>query len=271
MEDKRRSKDGVGNSVFFGKTPIKSRTFTGRFTQVEVRDIVEKMRTKYAKYQYTMEVCVDVPGIGFRSGKWFKFDEDIMFPSTYNEWETTSQFIVYGYSTVEEPPKKTGTVVREPEPVAEPDEPVVVPKTIGKKKQIVKNGKRMGDSEKNDCLFECFNQLLGYYNMPQHYKYAADMKALCGVGLYDKIPMNKLPLIEATYRVYINITGDAEYHTHVNPKQTRHTLNLEMYDEHVSVAKNNNKKTTMLSTDRILDYFSWIVHIEENIYAPFDC
>jgi hypothetical protein len=60
-----------------------------------VQKFQENVKTRKGK-QVKMMVSIDIPKLGFRSGKSFTKTEDIEFPDSY-DWERVPQWVIYFY------------------------------------------------------------------------------------------------------------------------------------------------------------------------------
>jgi hypothetical protein len=67
------------------------------YTKNQIGTLIQKYQNNLKKGNIKMMVSIDIPKIGFRSGKSFSKDEDIEMPDTY-DWDTAKQFVLYYYS-----------------------------------------------------------------------------------------------------------------------------------------------------------------------------
>jgi hypothetical protein len=141
---------------------------------------------------------------GFRSSKPFNINEEAALVDDY-EWTTTNSFLIYGWNS---------------------------------------NNPVGGQSEKNDCLFQCIKQLCNIYRLPKGLKTDLDLKKTLGLKPYDKIPISYLPQVEKLYKININVTGDYIYTS--AGKFKHQTINLTLINEHYEVVKDNLKSKSLL-------------------------
>ena len=104
---------------------------------------------------------------------------------------------------------------------------------------------KLGDSLKNDCLYNCLKKV-----MPQYIPWvkAEGLKKWLKIKRDEKIDTDRLPEIEKHLGVGINITGEFEYesmlesnlqihltvkneHCEINPKPSRKVFNISYYEE----------------------------------------
>lgn len=141
---------------------------------------------------------------GFRNSKQFNINESPSMVDDY-EWEDTDRFLIYAW-------KPTNA--------------------IG------------GTNEKNDCLFNCIQRLLSSYRLPKDFKTDLHLKNYLKLNPCDKVPLNKIPIIEDKLKININVTGD---HSYTSPNKYKHqTLHLSLVGEHFEIQKNNLKKKSLM-------------------------
>jgi hypothetical protein len=204
----------------WGNKEVFNRAFHGKFTRLQVVKAVKAfMLQKRGKYDwFQISINIEDNGLGFKSCPSFGEDDEPNVLPQY-DWEVCNGFTLYvsklpENSTTRVPPNKTAG---------------------GRKK-----GRKMGDDETNDCLFNAIKkQLGGVYRLPRNYKTPQDLKRSLHIGLNDKIPMDRLPEIEKLLEININITGDHEYKS--KNKQPVYTANLILKDEHITLAPCSKK------------------------------
>lgn len=186
------------------KQQVKERIYSkkdGKYTYTKAR--IESIVNKIKKADYNYIVAVNVPQIGWRSSKQFSGTEPIEI-ETHNvysgwDWEDTDQFILYYWK---KPPLRGGD-----------------------------------DNENNDCLFKCICEAIKFDNIPMQIRGFRKFKHFLGLERNDKVPVDKLELIEKTLKVKINCFGDYEYLSKI---KSNWVINLQLSKEHYSLVKNYN-------------------------------
>lgn len=95
-----------------------------------------------------------------------------------------------------------------------------------------------GESENNDCLYECLEQVIP--RLPKCYKTALHFKAALGLERSDPVDVKFIEEIEKDIpNLSINVSGDATY---ISTKKTKFTVYLKLLNGHYSFEKFSHKK-----------------------------
>ena len=89
-------------------------------------------------------------------------------------------------------------------------------------------GRIGGNSENNDCLFDCLSQLIPkFFNRPEK------LKKFLGLKRNEKVPIEALEKIEQQFpNCNIHVSGD---HTYESKNKGKYDAYLRLYDEHYSL------------------------------------
>jgi hypothetical protein len=157
-----------------------------------------------------MQVYIDWPGYGIRSGKYTKFGDEIRisWPDIYDDEEAAHKIDDWVNSTA--------------------------PKSV--MFSFARSETAGGASDKNnDCLFDCLEQAMRE-DMP--WRYPATMKKALNVNRTDKIDISVMPLLDSKLKTYkINVSGD---HTYVSPKPGHLQINIKLIKGHYTLQKNES-------------------------------
>lgn len=110
----------------------------------------------------------------------------------------------------------------------------------------------------NDCLFQCIRQVYGNQdNMPPAINRPWKLKKLLSLGRNDKVPLDKLPIIEEHMpKCSITVYGDYEY---ISTKQAPMNIRLRLANEHYTVVNNENRTRTANARNKPVK--------KENVYS----
>lgn len=98
------------------------------------------------------------------------------------------------------------------------------------------NGKKGGNSDLNDCLYDCLKELFPSVVL-KAFPEPDILKSFCSVNRRDKIPLSKLESIENKLKnCRIFVSGEYSY---TSTKQAKHTIYLKLNNEHFTI--DNNK------------------------------
>jgi hypothetical protein len=164
---------------------------------------------------------------GFRNSKQFSINDEPSLVDDY-EWETTNGFVIYGWKS---------------------------------------NGAQGGNSDSNDCLFQCIKQICSVYRLPKGLKTDFELKSALGLKPFDKVPIRLIPKVEVLCKININITGEFSYTSSNKYKQTIH---LTLNNEHYEVVKDNNKSKSLLKHIPYKEQKLITVKFEEDAIKCYD-
>lgn len=103
--------------------------------------------------------------------------------------------------------------------------------------------KKGGDSEHNDCLFECINKIVKKNPFPNP-KY---LKQYLNLKRDDKIDIALIPKIEKRLKTYkINVSGD---HSYISTKPSQQIINLKLLKGHYTIDKTKQQKIIVNISD----------------------
>lgn len=117
-----------------------------------------------------------------------------------------------------------------------------------------------GDSEFNDCLFNCIRTAYGNSDkaMPTAINKPWKFKEFLGLQRNDKVPIECIPKVEeALNKVSITIYGDYSY---VSTKEAPMNINIKLTNEHFQLMNNENRAKTKralfkpVAKDKIIVY-----------------
>jgi len=207
-------KTSTWNKGFGKRGPVVSKSFISRifFTKGEAEEIANRVRTDVLNGGVKGEISVNI-----------LYNKNDGNPATWKTipFRNLKEIIEFGgeYYPEEDPDRKR-------------------PKAINYNSihaitvNIMKTGNNvMGESSNNDCLYyDCLKK-----SVPELENYgiknAKYLKEICGVKRDDKIPVEKLSLIENMLTDYkIILTGDYNYYS---KKKAKETLYLYLDNEHV--------------------------------------
>lgn len=94
------------------------------------------------------------------------------------------------------------------------------------------------DDKFNDCLYDSLKYYI--FNLEDYYKSGADLKKKLGLGRYDKVPIEKIDMIEKLInrneKIKINIKGK---HIRMSEIKAVKEININLINGHYSPVKNN--------------------------------
>ena len=83
--------------AFIGGNQVNYTTFPRRdkklYTKQEVYNLMNEYKRKYENKSIVFEIAVEIPDLGFRSGKQFLSNQNPILPDAY-PWDETGQFVV---------------------------------------------------------------------------------------------------------------------------------------------------------------------------------
>lgn len=186
--------------AFIGGSKVVYTTFPRRdkklYTKQEVYNLMNEYKQKYENKSIVFEIAVEIPDLGFRSGKQFLSNQQPTLPDDY-AWDETGQFVVYAWKA---------------------------PSTQGGKDKNDKN---------NNCLWKCFcDARFPMNDIPFPWRSASKMKIQLGLSRDDTICYTHLPTIEQNIKVNINCIGDYEY---TSPHNYLRTMTIKLTEGHYTL------------------------------------
>ena len=143
------------------------------YSKQQVHNLIKSFTAKYKDKPITFEVSVEIPDLGYRSGKSFSSSQNPVLPDQY-AWEETRQFVVYAWKS---------------------------PATQGAK-----------SGENNDCLWECLCEArFPMKEIPFVWRSASKLKSQLELKRNSPICYTLIPKIEEGIKLNINCVGDYEY------------------------------------------------------------
>ena len=104
------------------------------------------------------------------------------------------------------------------------------------------------DDKFNDCLYRCLKYYV--FNIEEYFKSAVEFKKLLGLKRGDKVPLDKIDIIESKLKTYqINVRGDYIRTSTINSNKE---INLILTNEHYEVEKVNRRLTPYLKFEEKL-------------------
>jgi hypothetical protein len=109
-----------------------------------------------------------------------------------------------------------------------------------------KTGNAIGGSstdEKNDCFYNCLKKAYGdeIDLIPKQIRTAGKLKKYLGLKRTDKVPIDKLYIIEDIFNLSFTINGD---HKYISKKLKPQNINLSLTNEHYKLKCNENRSKT---------------------------
>ena len=201
------------------------------------KDEIRKITNEFSKYLHNKNIRGNIQNnvyydaLGDRSSQFTPIGEDVeMFDPGYNE-----RFVVQ-----EQKKFKKFSIF------------LILKNNENKNNEKINNNINddplMGTDNNNDCLYYCLKYIL-LEKIP--WKHPIDLKSFCNVKYNEKIPFNKISIIEKELKGYsINITGDEIY---TSPIQSLKQIHLLLIDNHITINYNiNNKKTNCRKDEKTI-------------------
>ena len=163
--------------AFIGKNKIIATVFprkTGTllYEKKKVWELTNSFRLTYANKSITFMVSVEIPDLGFRSGKAFSSSNEPNLPDGYT-WEETAVFVIYAWKSLP---------------------------TAG------------ATGEDNDCLWECLCEARVPMNeIPFIWRSASKLKSQLKLSRKSAICYTFIPQIEEGLKINIHCIGDYDY------------------------------------------------------------
>ena len=208
-------------------------TLYGKFAYVFKYDLKKLYKLKRIQQAITMKINkiadhenklyqINIKFLGMNHNKGWMLSQDWL---TYNETksiENTYKYIVDSSPEIE-------LIGRYFEIYVAPTKP--------------KQAKRIGDTNKNDCLFNAINKAYNYNKdlLPPNIKTPKAFKKILNLERSDKVPFDLLPQIEQLFKSSFSISGSYEYQS---PEIKRCHINLKCTDEHIELIKPTDKIKT---------------------------
>ena len=159
-----------GNKVVYTTFPRRDKNL---YNKKEVYDLVNEYKQKYENKGIIFQLAVEIPDLGFRSGKQFQSNQNPILVDDY-AWDETGQFVLYAW-----------------------------------KAPLTEGG---DDDELNDCLWKCICSARFPMNeIPYEWRSASKLKIQLKIRRNSPICYTLLPIIETNLKVNINCVGDYEY------------------------------------------------------------
>ena len=163
--------------AFINGSPMISNVFPRKnnrlYSRDEVFNLVNQFRRKYSGLPLMFAVSLEIPDLGWRSGKSFRANDSPILPDKY-DWNETGQFVIYVW-------KRTAPAG-------------------GKTKKT------------NDCLWECIcSARVPMNEIPFEWRSASKLKKMLGVERNEPIDYKLLPNLEFGVKFNIHCIGDYEY------------------------------------------------------------
>ena len=198
-----------GNPMISNVFPRKTHT-KDLYSRHDVYRLANQLRQKYANKPLMFAVSLDIPDLGWRSGKSFKASETPILPDKY-DWNETGQFVIYVWKATSPSGGKTA-------------------------------------KETNDCLWECICDARFPMNeIPFEWRSASKLKKMLGVERTEPIDYKLLPKLEWGVKFNINCVGDYEY---TSPHTFLRTLTVKLSQGHYSLVNDrDNKLIKMIQTN----------------------
>eukprot|EP01040_Poterioochromonas_malhamensis_P009127 gene9127-9898_t len=100
------------------------------------------------------------------------------------------------------------------------------------------------DKAKNDCFFNCLIQAYGNDKelLPKQINTASKLKKYIGVKRDDKVPLDKLNLLEYKFNISFTVSGEHQY---ISKAKKPININLSLVNEHYQLRCNENRSKTV--------------------------
>lgn len=103
---------------------------------------------------------------------------------------------------------------------------------------ILKEKAEGGSDKYNDCLYYCLNEIIP--NFKSYYSSPSDFKTQLKVNRFDRVPLEKIILVEKKLRtIQINVRGD---HIYTSQIKSNKSVNLLLNNQHFEIDTTLNKK-----------------------------
>jgi hypothetical protein len=129
------------------------------------------------------------------------------------------------------------------------------------------NNARGGDDIHNDCLFKCIREAINYDEIPEGFKPEYKFKRRLKLERDDKVPLNKLPILEERFKVNFNVCGDK---TFISSNKYQKTVNLKLVNEHFTLVHNNQKTKVLLNGFQFKEQKLILFEKQDEMYITYD-